>query len=110
MTNGTESSTIGTMSSLATTLPASHARSNFYTLIDQVAHKFKRFTITRRGEAQAIVMHPDEVASWEETMDILADKKLVAQILKSESERKASKTISEKKLLKELGVSEKDLE
>lgn len=93
----------------STTIPASKARSNFYTLIDQVANELKRFTITRRGEAQVIMMHPDEVASWEETMEILADKKLVAEILKSESERKAGKVVSEEKLFKELGISAKDL-
>lgn len=93
----------------STTISASKARSNFYTLIDQVANKLKRFTITRRGEAQVVMMHPDEVASWEETMEILADKKLFAEILKSESEKKAGKVVSEKKLFKELGISTKDL-
>ena len=93
----------------STTIPASKARSNFYTLLDQVANKLKRFTITRRGEAQVVMMHPDEVASWEETMEILADKKLVAEILRSESEKKAGKVVSEEKLFKELGISAKDL-
>lgn len=93
----------------STTISASKARSNFYSLIEQVANNLKRFTITRRGEAQVVIMHPDEVASWEETMEILANKKLVAEILKSESERKAGKVVSEKKLFKELGISPKDL-
>jgi len=98
------------MSSVSTTISASKARSNFYTLLDEVANKLKRFTITRRGEAQVVLMHPDEVASWEETMEVVSDKKLVTKILKSESERKTGKTISEKKLFKELGISSKDLE
>lgn len=97
------------MSSISTTLSASHARSNFYTILEEVTKKLKRFVITRRGEAQAVIMHPDEVTSWEETMDILADKKLVAEILKSEAERKRGKVTSERKLLKELGISPKDL-
>ena len=97
------------MSSLATTLSASKARSNLYTILKEVNSKVKRFTITRKGEAQAVVIHPDEVASWEETVDILADKKLVGEIFKSESERKSGKVVPEKKLLKELGVSFKDL-
>lgn len=92
----------------STTIPASKARSNFYSLIDEVANKLKRFTITRRGEAKVVIMHPDEVASWEETMDILSDKKLVADILKSESERKAGKFVSEKKLVDELRIPLKD--
>lgn len=97
------------MSSIPTTISASKARSNLYTILDEVASKLKRFTITRRGEARAVVIHPDEVASWEETMDILSDTKLVAKILASESERKAGKVVSEKKLLKELGISPNDI-
>ena len=97
------------MSLISTTLSASHARSNFYTILKEINNKLKRFTITKRGEPQVVIMHPDEVASWEETMDILADKKLVTQIFKSEIERKAGKVIPEKKLLKELGISSKEL-
>lgn len=97
------------MSSVPTTISASRARDNFYTLLEEVANKLKRFTITRRGEAQVVMMHPEEVASWEETMEILTEKKLVAQILRSESERKTGKVVSEDKLLKELGISPDDL-
>lgn len=98
------------MKALPTTIPASKARKNFYTLLDDVSNKLKRYTITRRGDANVVMMHPDEVASWEETMDILSDKKLLSDILKSLKEFKAGKTVSEDKLLKELGVTEKDLE
>jgi len=111
LTNGTEIGTINpNMSSIPTTISASQARNNFYALLEEVAKKLKRITITHRGEAQAVVMHPDEVASWEETMDILADKKLVAQILRGESEIKAGKAISEEKLLKELNIPPEELE
>lgn len=97
------------MSSIATTLSASKARSNFYTLLEEVEKKFKRFTITNRGEVRAVVLHPDEVASWEETMDILADKKLVGQIFQSETEKSKGKVVPEEKLFKELGISQKNL-
>lgn len=97
------------MNPIPTTISASKARSNFYTILKEVANKFKRFAITRRGEVQVVLIHPDEVVSWDETMDILADKKLVVQIIKSELERKTNKTVSEKKLLRELGISPKEL-
>ena len=109
MTYGTKLGTINTMSLTSNTISASKARSNFYTLLEEVAKKLKRFTITRRGEAQVVMMHPDEVASWEETMEILSDRKLMADIKKSEIERKTGKVISEEKLLKELGISPEDL-
>jgi len=93
----------------STTIPASKARSNFYTLLDDVSNKLKRYVITRRGEAKVILMHPDEVASWEETMDILSDKKLVADIARSEKEFKSNKTTNEDDLLKEIRVSREDI-
>lgn len=56
-----------------------------------------------------MVIHPDEVASWEETMEILADSQLVKDIARAEKELASGKMISEKKLLQELGISEQDL-
>ncbi|MBU0618639.1 type II toxin-antitoxin system Phd/YefM family antitoxin [Patescibacteria group bacterium] len=98
------------MTNLPTVLPASQARSNFYTMLDEVENKFKRFTVTLRGKAKAVMMNPEEVAAWEETMDIMSNKKLVAQIVKSEAEMKAGKVVSEKELLKELNINPEDLE
>jgi prevent-host-death family protein len=97
------------MKKLQSTISASEARSNFYTLLDNVANKLKRYTITRRGNAQVVLMHHDEVASWEETMDVLSNKKLVSDIINSEKELKAGKTVSEDKLLKKIGLEAKDL-
>jgi len=97
------------MKALDSTISASQARSNFYNILDQVSKNLKRFTITRRGSTQAVVMHPEEVEAWEETMDIMASKQLVKDILISEQDRKIGKVISEKKLIKELGISPKDL-
>ena len=94
---------------ISDTISASKARSNFYTLIEEVTNKLRRFTLTRRGEAQVVIMHPDEVASWEETMEILSDKILVGEILKSEAERKSGKFIPEAKLLKQLKISSENL-
>ena len=94
---------------ISDTISASKARSNFYTLIEEVTNKLRRFTVTRRGEAQVVIMHPDEVASWEETMEILSDKILVGEILKSEAERKSGKFIPEAKLLKQLKISSENL-
>jgi len=97
------------MSSLTTTLSASHARKNFYRLLKEVNTKLKRFTITRHGKTQAVVMSPEEVESWEETMEIMADKKLMKDLVQSEKERKQGKVYTHKQVLKELGISQKDL-
>ena len=98
------------MSTLSSTLSASDARSNLYTILEEVSGKLKRFVITRRGKAQAVVMHPDEVAAWEETMEIMANSKLIKEINQGQADFAGGRVISEDKLLKDLGISEKDLE
>jgi len=93
------------MNTISSVLPASQARANFYDLLDEVSNKLRRFTITLRGKVKAVVMPADQVESWEETLEIMSNKKLSAAILRSEKERKQGKMISEKALLKELGIS-----
>jgi antitoxin YefM len=91
------------------TISASKARNNFYKILDEVKNGLKNYTITLRGEAQAVVINPEEVESWEETLDILSDNKLVAQILKSQEEIKSGDYINEDDLIKKLNISKKEL-
>lgn len=92
------------------TISASKARNNFYKILDEVKNGLKSYTITLRGEAQAVVINPEELESWEETLDVLSDNKLVAQILKSQEEIKSGDYISEDDLIKKLNISKKVLE
>jgi antitoxin YefM len=91
------------------TISASHARNNFYNILKNVDKKVDSYTITIRGEAKAVVMNPDEVESWQETIDIMSDKNLVADILKSELEISKGETVSEEYLLRELGISPEEI-
>lgn len=93
------------MSNLPTIIPASEARSNFYDLIDEVSKTFKRFIITKRGRAQAIVLNPEEIESWEETNEILADKKLMKAIKEGEEDVKKGRYITLEQLKKELKLN-----
>ncbi|MBM3282642.1 type II toxin-antitoxin system Phd/YefM family antitoxin [Candidatus Gottesmanbacteria bacterium] len=68
------------MSTLSTTIPASEARTNFYKILEAVGEKLCQFTITLRGKAQAVIMPAEEVTSWQETLEIASDKKLVESI------------------------------
>lgn len=97
------------MTTLPTVLPASQARSNFYTMLDEVESKLKRFTVTLRGKAKAVLMSPDEVAAWEETMEIMSNKRLVQDIYEATEDIKKGKVISEAALLKELGIDKSEL-
>jgi prevent-host-death family protein len=91
------------------TISASKARNNLYKILDEVKNGLKSYTITLRGEAQAVVINPEELEAWEETLDILSDNKLVVQILKSQEEIKNREYLSEDGLIKELNISTKEL-
>lgn len=95
------------MDGLSLSLPASEARKNFYTMLDEVSDKLKRFTITLRGKVKAVVMPADEVASWEETLEIMSNKKLVAQINEGLDDIKHGRVISLKDYLKKHGSKTK---
>jgi len=91
------------------TISASKARDNLYKILDEVKNGLKSYTITLRGEAQAVVINPEELEAWEETLDILSDNKLIAQILKSQEEIKKGEYLSEDDIIKELNISKKEL-
>lgn len=94
---------------LPSVISASKARSNFYTLIDEVGKGFKRFTITLNGGAQAMLIHPDEVESWEETLEIMSDKETVEGIRKGIEDFEAGRVISWEELLNGYNISENEL-
>jgi antitoxin YefM len=91
------------------TISASKARDNLYKILDEVKNGLKSYTITLRGEAQAVVINPEELESWEETLDILSDDRLIAKLLKSQEEIKMGKYLSEDDMMKELNISKKEL-
>ena len=91
------------------TISASKARNNLYKILDEVKNGLKSYTITLRGEAQAVVINPEELEAWEETLDILSDNKLIAQILKSQEEIKMGKYLNEDDIIKELNISKEEL-
>lgn len=90
------------MATLASTLPANVARTNFYQMLDEVEKHLRRFVITHRGKTRAVVMAADEVDGWEETMEILSNKKLMRDLRQAEKDRKAGRVYPLKQVIKEL--------
>lgn len=92
------------MSNLASTLAANEARTNFYELLDEVGDNLRRFVITHRGKARAVVMPIEDVEAWEETLEILSDKKLMAGLKRSEEDIKHGRVISFDDIKKKYGI------
>lgn len=71
------------MNTLSPVLPANEARSNFYQILEEAGKNLRLFTITHRGKPSVVVMAAEELESWRETLEIMADKKLTISIAKA---------------------------
>ncbi len=88
---------------LNTILPANEARSNFYHILNEVNSNLRQFTITLRGKQQAVILSAEELQSWQETLEIISDKKLMLNIRKGIDELNKDKGITEKQADKLIG-------
>ena len=68
------------MTNLGTVLPANKARSNFYQILEEAGRNLRLFTITHRGKPPVVVMAAEELEGWQETLEIMANKKLMNSI------------------------------
>lgn len=84
-------------------MPANVARTNFYQLIEEAGDDHRQFTIVHREKPPVIIMSVAEFEGWQETLEIMSDKKLVASLKKAEKELKAGKGIPWEKAKKKLG-------
>lgn len=73
------------------TLTLSQMRANLPTLVSQVADNLERFVVTVSGQPRAILVSADELASLEETAEVLSSvdlkalKKGISQAKKKQS-------------------------
>ena len=67
-------------------LPITKARDTLTDLVDKADRLFQKFIITVNGKPSAVILSVAEYESLKETADILSDKNLVKQLIKSEKE------------------------
>lgn len=48
-------------------------KAKFSEMVDRVEHTHDRIIVTRNGHAAAVLISPDELASLEDTLDLLSD-------------------------------------
>lgn len=80
------------------TLPLSSVKSHLSELVDRVEDQHDRVVVTRNGRPAAILISHDDLESLEETLSILSDPALMAQIHESEQARaseEAATTLAE---------------
>jgi antitoxin YefM len=62
------------------TLPLSEAKSKLSGLVERVQTLDEEVVITKNGRAAAVLVSPDEFASWKETVAVRADASLMREI------------------------------
>jgi antitoxin YefM len=74
-----------TMMVMSETLSLAHVKSHFSEMVDRVEHTHDRITITRNGRPAAILISPDELASLEDTLELLSDPVAMAELAESQA-------------------------
>ncbi|MFI2754211.1 type II toxin-antitoxin system Phd/YefM family antitoxin [Cellulomonas sp. P22] len=63
-----------------TTTSLANVKAHLSRYVDSVHGTHERVTITRHGEPAAVLVSPDDLASLEETIAVLSDPRLMAEI------------------------------
>ncbi|OGX33591.1 MAG: hypothetical protein A3I43_01345 [Omnitrophica WOR_2 bacterium RIFCSPLOWO2_02_FULL_50_19] len=77
-------------------VPISEARGMLPELIKKISSAGKRLIITKNGRAEAVMMSPEEL----ETLEIMADQKLLRSILRAEEDIRNGQLYSHKDVFK----------
>jgi prevent-host-death family protein len=67
-----------------TTLPLAEIKKHLSQIVDRVEHHHERVVLTRRGRPAAVLMSPDDLASLEETLDILSQAGALEEIRRAQ--------------------------
>lgn len=81
------------MKQLPSAMPASEARINFYRLLEEAGGNMRQFTITHRGRPPVVMMSVQEFEGWQETLEIMSNKKLVTRIKQARKDINAGRGI-----------------
>lgn len=65
---------------MSETLPLAQVKSKFSEMVDRVEHTHDRIVVTRNGRPAAVMISPDELASLEDTLELLSDPEAMREL------------------------------
>jgi prevent-host-death family protein len=68
------------------TLPLAAVKARFSEIVDRVVRQQDRVIVTRNGQPAAVLVSTDDLESLEETLAIMSDRSLMAQIRAAEKQ------------------------
>jgi len=90
---------------VAKVVPFTEARTHLTELLDDVESVHEHVVITRNGRPAAIVMSQAEYDSLIETLEILGDQKLMADLAESDEDVAAGRVVPWEEVKRELGLA-----
>lgn len=69
---------------MAETMSLAEVKSRFSEVVDRVERQQDRVVVTRNGKPAAVLISPDDLASLEETLAVMSDRSVTAQIRASQ--------------------------
>jgi prevent-host-death family protein len=69
-------------------------KAKFSEMVDQVERDHDRIVVTRNGRPAAVLMSTEDLASLEDTLDLLSDPSAVADIADARADVAAGRTVS----------------
>ena len=65
---------------MSETLPLAQVKSKFSEMVDRVEHTHDRIIVTRNGRPAAVMISPDDLASLEDTLELLSDPEAMREL------------------------------
>jgi antitoxin YefM len=87
------------------TVPLAEAKKKFSFIIRAVEEKYDRFTITKNGVSEAVILSSSEFEGLLETLDILTNKEEKEAIARANEQVKRGKTVSVKTIKEKYNLS-----
>lgn len=79
---------------MSNTLPLAQVKSKFSEMVDRVEHTHDRIVVTRNGRPAAVMISPDELASLEDTLELLSDPEAMRQLAEAQRAHEAGDFIT----------------
>ena len=79
---------------MSDTLPLAEVKAKLSEMVDRVEQQHDRITVTRNGRPAAVLVSPDDLASLEDTLDLLSNPTALAEIERACREAKTGKTLT----------------
>ena len=79
---------------MSETLSLAEVKAKFSEMVDRVEHTHDRITVTRNGRPAAVLISPEELASLEDTVELLSDPAAMAQLRTSSAALAAGDVVS----------------